>query len=416
MRTTIHRLLALATAATLATGALANTTLTVASFPSFDESVKLAIPLYKKVHPEIDIKLVSLSFNDHHNAMTTALATGAGVPDVMGIEISYIGKFAESKGLEDLGGPPYNGKALQPIFHSWAYAQGVDAAGELVAIPADVGPGTLFYRKDILDKAGVTIEDMTKSWENFIADGKKIREKTGAYTVTGAGDIFTVYIRSTVKPGEDLYFDKNGESQLLTPRFKKGFELALAARKADIDGKIGPWSNEWREGFRRDALATQMMGSWLAGHLTSWLNPEAAGKWRAAPLPGGAYASWGGSFYAMPKKAEHKKEAWDFIKFMTTDKDMQMLAYRKQGAYPAMAGNLDPAFINEPIAFLGGQKARLLWANATAKIPAIRVDKYDPVAAELVGGALDDVLEDGKPIDKALQEADEKLRKRVRRH
>src|SRR5688572_17540282 len=70
----------------------AATTLTVASFPSFDESIKLAIPLYKKLHPDVEIKLVSLAYPDHHTAMTTALATGSNLPDVMGLEINYIGK------------------------------------------------------------------------------------------------------------------------------------------------------------------------------------------------------------------------------------------------------------------------------------------------------------------------------------
>ncbi len=395
--------------------AQAATTITVASFPSFDESVKLAIPLYKKLRPDVDIKLVSLSFNDHHNAMTTALATGAGVPDVMGIEIAYIGKFAESKGLEDLSAAPYNATQMQKQFHAFAFPQGMDGSGAVQAIPADVGPGTLFYRKDILDKAGVSVEQLTKSWDSFITAGRVIRAKTGAYLVTGAGDIFSIYIRSNMKPGEGLYFDKAGNSLLNTPRFKKAFELAVMARKADIDGKIGPWSNEWREAFRRNSLATQMMGAWLAGHLQSWLNPEAAGQWRAAPLPEGANASWGGSFYAIPKKAAHKKEAWDFVKFMTTNKDMQLAAFKKMGAYPAIVDAQEKAFLNEPIEFLGGQKARLLWADAAAKIPPLRPDKYDSVAAEIIGAALDDVLEDGKGIDVALKEADEKLKRRVRR-
>ena len=60
----------------------AGTTLTVASFPNFDAAVKAAIPLYKKSHPDVEIKLVSLAIGDHHNAMTTALATGVstGLP------------------------------------------------------------------------------------------------------------------------------------------------------------------------------------------------------------------------------------------------------------------------------------------------------------------------------------------------
>lgn len=390
-------------------------TLTVASFPSFDESVKLAIPLYKKLHPEVEIKLVSLGYPDHHNAMTAALATGSNLPDVMGLEINYIGKFAESKGLENLSAAPYNAKSMQRLFHPFAFPQGMDGNGAVAAIPADVGPGTLFYRKDLLDKAGVTPEQLTGTWDSFISASKTIREKTGAYTLTSAADLYTIYIRSTVQPGEGLYFDKAGRPQLDSPRFQKAFELAAAARKADIDARIAPWSTEWREAFRRGSLASQMMGAWLAGHLTDWLNPEAAGQWRAAPLPNGAFASWGGSFYAIPKTGKQKQAAWEFVKFMTTNKEIQTLSFRKMGAYPAIVEAQDKAFLNEPIPYLGGQQARLLWSEAAARIPAMKPDRYDGVAAEITAAALDDVLERNKPVAAALADANAQLKRRVRR-
>ena len=64
-----------------------------------------------------------------------------------------------------------------------------------------------------------------------------------------------------------------------------------------------------------------MMGAWLPGHLNNWLAPEPKGKWRSAQLPGGSFGSWGGSFYGIPKKAQNKAAAWDFIKFLSTNKD-----------------------------------------------------------------------------------------------
>jgi multiple sugar transport system substrate-binding protein len=413
-----HATLLAAAALALAASAsaqAATTVLTVTSFPSFDESVKIAIPAYQKLHPEIEIKLTSLPYADHHTAMSAALATNANLPDVMALEISYLGRFAESHGLDDLSKPPYNGKPLQPQFHAFAWSQSFDSTGALVALPADVGPGALFYRKDILDKAGVSIEQMTQSWESFIESGKVIREKTGAYTLTGAADIFNTYIRSNLKAGEGVYFAKGGKSLLNTPRFTRAFELALAARKAGIDAKINPWSPEWREAFKRENLATQMMGAWLAGHLADWLNPEGAGKWRASQLPGGAFASWGGSFYAIPKAGQHKKEAWDFIRFMSTNREQQLASFRKMGAYPAIPSAQEKSFLEEPIPFLGGQPARLLWAESARRIPSIPVDKLDPVANEIVSAALDEVLEGRKPVAQALADADAALKRRVRR-
>ena len=52
----------------------AATTITVAAFPALDAAVKAAIPLYKKLHPDVEIKLVSLAYADHHVAMTTSLS------------------------------------------------------------------------------------------------------------------------------------------------------------------------------------------------------------------------------------------------------------------------------------------------------------------------------------------------------
>ncbi|WP_235581122.1 MULTISPECIES: ABC transporter substrate-binding protein [unclassified Rhizobacter] len=408
-------LLSAALAMASAASAQTTTTLTVASFPSFDLAVKAAIPLYKKLHPEVEIKLTSLAFGDHHTAMTTALATGANLPDVMAVEVGFIGKFAESGGLEDLGKAPYNGMQSTSKIAKFTVPQGMSGSGVLAAMPADIGPGALFYRKDLLDKAGVSEADLTKSWESYIESGKKVKAATGAYLLASAVDIKDIYIRSGLKDGEGIFFDKKGTPLINTPRFEKGFELAKAARTAGIDAKITAWSNEWSEGFKRDKVASQMMGAWLAGHLSNWLAPESKGKWRSAQLPNGAYASWGGSFYAIPKKAANKAAAWDFIKFMTLDKGMQIEAFRSLDAFPSLIEAQSDPFLDQPIEYLGGQKARQMWKVSADKIKAIAVDKYDPVANDVVNAELDKVLEQNKDIKTALADAQEQVKKRVRR-
>jgi multiple sugar transport system substrate-binding protein len=412
----LHAVAALV-AALVATGAQAETTttLTVASFPDFDRAVKAAIPLYKKLHPEVEIKLASLAYADHHTAMTTALATGGNLPDVMAVDNDFVGKFAESGGLEDLGKAPYNALQYRDKLAKFTIAQGMSGTGALAAMPADIGPGAMFYRKDLTDKAGVTEADLTKSWESYIEAGKKVKASTGAYMLGNAVDIKDIYIRSGLKDGEGIYFDKKGAPLVTSPRFVKAFELAKSARTAGIDGKITAWSNEWTEGFKRDKIASQMMGAWLAGHLTNWLATESKGNWRSAQLPNGSFGYWGGSFYAIPKKAQNKAAAWEFIKFMSLNKEMQLEAFRKLDGFPALVEAQNDPFLDQPIEYLGGQKARQLWKVAADKIQAIAVDKYDPVARDVVNAELDKVLEQGKDIKLALADAQTQLKKRVRR-
>ena len=414
-RLTKPLLLCAALAMAGAVSAQTTTTLTVASFPSFDLAVKAAIPLYKKLHPEVEIKLTSLAFGDHHTAMTTALATGANVPDVMAVEVGFIGKFAESGGLEDLGKAPYNGLQYQSKIAKFTVPQGMSGSGALAAMPADIGPGALFYRKDLLDKAGVSEADLTKTWESYIESGKKVKAATGAYLLANAVDIKDIYIRSGLKDGEGIYFDNKGKILVESPRFVSAFETAKLARAAGIDAKIGAWSNEWSEGFKRGTIASEMMGSWLAGHLKNWIAPDTKGNWRSASIPGGVNASYGGSFYAIPKGAKNKELAWDFVKFMSTNKEVQIAAFRELDAFPALVEATTDPFVDQPMDFLGGQKARQDWRATAAKIPATEVDKLDPVAAEVVSAEFDKVLEQDKDVKTALADAKKAIERRVRR-
>ncbi|MBZ9750073.1 extracellular solute-binding protein [Deinococcus sp. HMF7620] len=391
-------------------------TLTVAAFPSLDSAIKAIIPAWTKLHPNVTIKLQAQEFADHHNAMTTALATGQGLPDVMALEIGYVGKFAEGQGLEDLNKAPYSAVASKKLFTPFTIAQATSADGRFIAMPTDIGPGTFFFRKDVLDKAGVNPVNMQRSWESYIASGKTIKAKTGAYLVNTAASVYNVIIRTNLKSGEGIYFDKNN-NLLVGPdnaRFVRAMTLSKQVRDAGLDAKIGEWSNEWYDAFKKGTVATQFSGAWLQGALQNWMAPDTKGLWRVQNLPERGFASWGGSFYAIPSKAKNKTWAWEFIKFMTLNQQSQITAFRDNGAFPALlAAQKDKAF-SEPVDFLGGQKARVIWRDAAAKTQPIDVNKYDSVADQIMQTELTNVLEQGKDIKQALADARVQILRRAR--
>ncbi len=395
--------------------AQAQQTLTIAAFPAVDEIAKAAIPAWKKKHPDVEIKITSRAYADHHTAMTTALSTSSNLPDVMVVEYGYVGRFAEGGGLEDLGAAPYNMKAQQSRFVPFAWRQGTSSSGAQVAIPTDIGPGTLLYRTDILKKAGVTESELTQSWDSYVSAGTKIKTATGAYLVAHARDIKDIVIRSNLQAGDGLYIDKAGKVLVDSPRFVRAFELAKKVREQKLDGKIAAWSNEWSEGFKRGTIATQMSGAWLAGHLSNWLAPDTKGQWRAAQLPEKAWASWGGSFYSIPKGAQNKALAAEFISMMTLTPELQLAAFKSQDAFPSLLETHNDAFFEQPIDFLAGQKARVLWREAARKISAVDVHKLDPIADEIVNTELDKVLDQGKDIRTALADAKALIERRVKR-
>jgi len=409
------RALAFVAVAAIAGRAAASTTITVATFPDLDRAARAALPRWQAAHPDIAVKIVSLQYADHHTAMTTALATGSGLPDVMAIDFKFIGKFAGSNGFENLDKPPYDAAALRRGFVPYTLAQATNAAGDLAALPADIGPGTLLYRADLLAKAGVTEADLLRSWDSFIAAGVRLKAATGASLIADSADIVDIVLRSDLPPGEGIYFDRAGKVLVDSPRFVHAFELGRAAHKAGIAAGTTIWTNEWVAGFRANRIAGAMMGAWLAGHLKNWLAPDTAGKWRSTTLPAGATASYGGSFYAIPKRAAHKPEAWAFVRFMTTDERQQIDSLRALDTFPALLSAQQDPVMSEPMPFLGGQKARELWRDIAARIPAIPVDKYDSMATDVVRAEYQNVVVRGKDIRSALADAKSLIEHRARR-
>ncbi|WP_027878490.1 ABC transporter substrate-binding protein [Meiothermus cerbereus] len=389
------------------------TTLTVGVFPNLDDALKAQIPLFNKKYPNVEIKLVVQQYGDHHNALTTALATGQGLPDVAAIEIGFVGRFAEGQGFEDLNKAPYNAGQYKRLFTPYTVAQATAADGRFIAMPVDIGPGTFFYRVDVLQKAGVDPKNMM-TWPGYIAAGRKIKATTGAFLIADAADVAWINIFATTPANNSPYFDAQGKPVVDSPRFVRAFELAKNIRTAGLDARIGAWSNEWYDAFKKGTVATQFSGAWLQGHLQNWMAPETKGLWRVQQLPEGMFASWGGSFYAIASTSKNKELAWEFIKFVTTNKDMQTLAFKTIGAFPALlAAQEDPSF-DEPVEFLGGQKARLLWREAARKVKPLKANKYDRIANEIVSQALAQVLDEGKDIPTALAEAKQLIERRMR--
>ena len=395
--------------------AQAQQTLLVAAYPAVDEIVRAAVPAWKKLHPAVDVKVVSRQFSDHHTAMTTALSTSVHLPDVMALEVGFVGRFAQGGGLEDLSLAPFNIKQFQARFVPFAFAQATNRKGAVVAMPSDIGPGTLLYRAEILAKAGISEAEFTASWDGFVAAGVKIKATTGAYLMANAREMKDIVIRTGIQPGEGLNFDAQSNVLVTSPRFVRAFELARQVRQQKLDAKVRPWSSELTEGFKRGTIATQMSGAWLAGHLNNWMAPNTKGLWRAAQLPEGSFVAVGGTFFAIPRSspAANKALAWEFIQLLTLNRERQLAAFKSHDAFPAMLATFDDPFFEQPIEFLGGQKARIGWRAAAGEIVAVSVHKHDAFADEVINTELDKVLDRGKDIPTALADAQKLLQQRA---
>lgn len=156
-----------------------------------------------------------------------------------------------------------------------------------------------------------------------------------------------------------------------------------------------------------------MSGAWLVGHLKNRIAPDTAGKWRASNPPAGLHGSRGGSFPVIPKQAKDKDAAWNFIKYPTTSDEAQLTAFEVIGAFPAKTSTYSSPKFDEGTPFLGGQKARKLFAEVAGKVDPPVPNKGDLIAEDIVENrAMREVL--NEDIKRALADAEALVKRRVR--
>jgi len=413
----VHLGLAAAAMAGRSARAAGRTVLTVATWNGLDVGARAVLPLWQQRHPDVDVAIVSREYGDHHTAVTTALSTSGRLPDVMAVAADHLGRFSRGNGLEDLTREPYRIDRLRSRLVPYAYEQAVTRAGAVVAMPVDIAPGTLLYRADLLERAGVAAEELTQSWGSHLRAGIRIKAATGACLSGDAGDIANIVLRTGLKPGEGLFFDQDSRVLVTSERFVRAFEFARQARREGLDARLTGFSNEWAEAFRRGRLAASLSGAYFAGMLSNWLAPQTRGLWRAAQLPEGAYTAYGGAFYAMPRLADPSRKAlaWEFIELLALDRGLQLGAFKSYDAFPSLLEVHDDPFFDEALPFLGGQPARQLWRAAARRIGATPVHRQDAFASEVVFTELSHVLDRGKDVRTALADAQRLLERRARR-
>lgn len=395
-------------------GAVSAAEIRLDGFPDFNNHLDKVIPVFAETRPDITVTYQMNNHGDHHKKLTTNLATGSGAGDIVIVDIGFIGSFIDAGGFENLSDAAYGADALAGRFVDYAWSQGQGADGNQYAIPIDIGPGVMYYRRDVLEAAGLEIGDVIADWDSYIAYGEALKEK-GIYLIADAADVASTIIRTTVRPGDGFFFDAEGNSLITSERFVTAFETAKRIRDAGLDGQIGAWTNEWYDGFKDGSVATQLSGAWLLGHLQNWMAPDTAGKWGVSNLPDGVYGAWGGSFLAIPRQAEDKQAAWAFVEFLTGTPEAQLAGLRNIGAFPVLKETYADPMFDEPIEFLAGQQARRLFAEIAEKVTAVSPQKGDLIAEDVViNGALLEVLNDGKDVMAALRDAERLVMRRVR--
>jgi sorbitol/mannitol transport system substrate-binding protein len=215
---------------------------------------------FTAANPDIQVEWVTLEENVLRERVTTDIATKGGQYDVMTIGTYEVPIWAKQNWLLPLDnlGADYDAADIIP-----AISGGLTVDGKLYAAPFYGESSFIMYRKDLMEKAGLTMPD-APTWD-FVADAaRKMTDRA-----TGVNGIC---LRGKAGWGENMafltamsnsfgarWFDENWKPQFDQPEWKNTLDFYVNLMKDA--GPVGASSNGFNENL---ALFQQgKCGMWI---------------------------------------------------------------------------------------------------------------------------------------------------------
>ncbi|WP_255298525.1 ABC transporter substrate-binding protein [Brevibacillus dissolubilis] len=323
---------------------------------------------YMKDHPNVKIQISTSDFNDHHNNLFTAISAGSGAPDIAMVEVGFIEKY---RGAQDRFVNLYEmgAKDLQSNYLDWKWSVGESADHSfLFGLPTDIGPTVMYYRTDIFEAAGLPsdpekVAEQIKTWDDFANAARTIKEKTGKPMTDNVELIYNA-LRDQAP---EMYFDRaNNLIVEKNPAMKKAYDYTAKLIQDGVLGNLALWTPEWGAAMADGGYATLLGASWMQGNIKGNA-PDAKGKWAITQMPEGA-GNWGGSYLVITKESKHPKEAYEFIKWITSP-DNQYKSFLDQGLFPSATAVYDESkFKDYTDEYFGGQHTAQIMSEAAKKV------------------------------------------------
>jgi sorbitol/mannitol transport system substrate-binding protein len=318
------------------TAANAQTAITIATVNNGDmvRMQKLADDFTTK-NPDITLNWVTLEENVLRERVTTDIATKGGQYDVLTIgtyEVPIWAKQSWLLPLDDLGAD-YDAADIIP-----AIAGGLSADGKLYAAPFYGESSFVMYRKDLMEKAGLTMPD-APTWDFIVDAAKKMTDRSA--------DVNGICLRGKAGWGENMafltamsnsfgarWFDENWVPQFDQPEWKKTLETYVNVMKEA--GPVGASSNGFNENL---ALFQQgKCGMWIdatvaASFVSDPKNSTVADKVGYALAPDNGLGKRGNWLWAwslaIPASSQKADAAKKFVSWATSKAYLDLVASKE---------------------------------------------------------------------------------------
>ena len=302
-----------------------------------------AIEEYKEINPDVTIRVVKKAGLDVYDAYKIAINDNNSRPDIAILDHVYVQALAHENLLADLSSMGSDTEVKSK------YPENIYAAnmynGKNYGLPLSANTVVLMYNKNILADCGVTTIPTT--FEELVAACEKVAAKNYIPFAQPINDSFVAmeFASYVARVGGSLVSDDY-----------KTVKINSSAVRTAIDkwNQLSKYASqaEYEEGkFYTGKVAFIEMGSWNLSKVSGTTALFECGYTEMVSLDS-SYSNYSGLglySFVVSEKSEVKEDAYDFIKFLSTDKEFQLGFAQSKDLLPVTNEALtDPYYTNDP--------------------------------------------------------------------
>ena len=283
------------------------------------EVVTALIPDFERTHPGVRVIVQQLPWTAAHEKLLTAFA-GDSTPDIAQLGNTWIPEFVALGALAPLDAPLAASNVDPQDFFAGIWDTNVVGA-HVYGVPWYVDTRLLFYRRDLLEAAGIRAPPASWSeWTQALA-AIKAHAEPGRYAILLPLNEFEPLLALALQQDDALLRDGGRYGNFESAGFRRalGFYVDMFRRGFAPPVTAQQMSNVWTE-FGRGTFAFYVSGPWNIGEFERRLPRALQNGWATAPLPGpaGAGASIaGGSSLVVFNASRAKDAAWQLVEYLS---------------------------------------------------------------------------------------------------
>jgi lactose/L-arabinose transport system substrate-binding protein len=382
------------------------------------KSLRSLTPAFQNRYPRVHVN-VEMSGANMQTRFLLSLSAGTGAPDVMQLQAYESPRYMATGRMSDLTAAAAKYQKQFPP-SSWANCV---HEGRVYAVPWDIGPCAVFYKRDTFRKYGIDPEQI-ETWDDFIAAGKRIREQSNGRTKMmplSTGDPIPIYEMLLQQVGGQV-FDAQGRIAVDSPESRRVLELIRRLLDSGICAAVDQFSHEWLAGLNAETIAGYPGAAWQGGTIKDTTGQYISGRanWGVFRLPaferGGLRTSnLGGSVLVIPDQCPNKEAAWAFVEYALCTREGQVAQYVHFDLFPAYLPALEDPCFQQPDPYYGDQRVRALFADAVKGIPVLHrtsdwVEATNYTRQSFTGWAVNH-----EPVEPTFEQLARKLERRLGR-